>query len=129
MAPYEALYDRRCWSPIHWDDVGEQRILGPKLVQQAVKKIQLIKERLWTAQSRQKSYANNRRWKLKFQIGDHVFLKVSLLKGISRFGVRDKLNPRYVGPFEILEKIGEIAYRLASPPLLAGVHDVFHISM
>ena len=103
--------------------------MGHELVQQAVEKIQLIKDRLRAAQSRQKSYADNRRRKLEFQVGDHVFLKVSPSKGISRFGIRGKLNPRYVGPFEILERIGEVAYRLALPPSLAGVHNIFHVSM
>ena len=98
-------------------------------MQQAVDKIQLIKEHLRTAQSRQKSYVDNRRRTLEFEVGDHVFLKVSPTKGVVRFGLRGKLNPRFVGPFEILEKVGEVAYRLALPPVLSGVHNVFHVSM
>ncbi|XP_073137931.1 uncharacterized protein [Henckelia pumila] len=82
-----------------------------------------------TAQSRQKSYADARRRDLEFAVGDHVFLKVSPMKGVARFGRRGKLNPRYIGPFEILERVGTLAYRLALPPGLAAVHNVFHVSM
>ena len=81
------------------------------------------------AQDRYKSYADKRRRPLEFEVGDHVFLKVSPTKGVVRFGVRGKLNPRYIGPYEILERIGPVAYRLALPPSLAGVHDVFHVSL
>ncbi|XP_038985472.1 uncharacterized protein LOC120111701 [Phoenix dactylifera] len=129
MAPFEALYGRKCRSPICWDDVGERKLLGPEIVQQTVDKVQMIRERLRTAQSRQKSYADNRRRELEFQIGDHVFLRVSPTKGVMRFGVRGKLSPRYVGPFEILDKVGEVAYRLALPPALSSVHNIFHVSM
>ncbi|OMO80899.1 reverse transcriptase [Corchorus capsularis] len=129
MAPYEALYGRKCRSPVCWDEVGERKLLGPEIVQQTVDKIQLIRERLRTAQSRQKSYADIRRRTLEFDVGDHVFLKVSPTKGVMRFGVRGKLSPRFIGPFEILEKVGEVAYRLALPPSLSGVHNVFHVSM
>lgn len=129
MAPFEALYGRRCRSPVCWTDVGERKILGPELVQQTTEKVQMIREHLRIAQSRQKSYADNRRRELEFQVGDHVFLKVSPTRGVVRFGVRGKLSPRYIGPFEILERIREVAYRLALPPNLAGVHNVFHVSM
>ncbi|XP_042426123.1 uncharacterized protein LOC122013986, partial [Zingiber officinale] len=78
---------------------------------------------------RQKSYADRRRRPLEFSVGDHVFLRVSPTKGVKRFGLRGKLAPRYIGPFEILERIGAVAYRLALPPSLSGVHDVFHVSM
>ncbi|XP_039120511.1 uncharacterized protein LOC120256910 [Dioscorea cayenensis subsp. rotundata] len=129
MAPYEALYGRRCRSPICWDDVGERKLLGPEIVQLTVEKVRLIRDRLRAAQSRQKSYADNRRRSLEFQVGDHVFLRVAPTKGVIRFGVRGKLSPRFIGPFEILERIGEVAYRLALPPSLSRVHDVFHVSM
>ncbi|XP_028096695.1 uncharacterized protein LOC114296588 [Camellia sinensis] len=81
------------------------------------------------AQSRQKRYADNRRRDLVFGVGDHVFLKVSPMKGVMRFGVRGKLSPRFVGPFEVLDRVREVTYRLALPPSLAGVHNVFHVSM
>ena len=89
----------------------------------------MIKQRLQTAHSRQKSYADQRRKALEFEVGDHVFLKVSPSKGIVRFGQRGKLNPRYIGPFEVLQRIGKVAYRLALPPALSDVHDVFHVSL
>ncbi|GKV48698.1 hypothetical protein SLEP1_g55501 [Rubroshorea leprosula] len=129
MAPYEALYGRRCRSPICWTDVGERSLLGPELVQQATEKVHLIREHLRVAQSRQKSYADNRRRDLEFAVGEKVFLKVSPTQGVVRFGIRGKLSPRLIGPFEILERVGEVAYRLALPPNLSEVHNVFHVSM
>lgn len=104
-------------------------MLGPELVQQTAEVVALIQERMKTAQSRQKSYADVRRRSLKFAIGDHVFVKIAPLKGVMRFGKKGKLSPRYIGPFEILERIGERAYRLALPPDLDKVHNVFHVSM
>nr|XP_011459837.1 PREDICTED: uncharacterized protein LOC105350124 [Fragaria vesca subsp. vesca] len=90
-----------------------------------------VKDRWWirTAQSRQKSYADLKRRQVEFDVGDHVFLKVSPTKGVVRFGKKGKLAPRYVGPFEILERVGDLAYRLALPPIMSGVHDVFHVSL
>ena len=129
MAPFEALYGRRCRTPLCWDEVGERSLLGPDIVQETAEKVRLIRQRLLTAQSRQKSYADHRRRELIFQVGDHVFLRVSPTRGVMRFGVRGKLSPRYVGPFEVLDRVGEVAYRLALPPSLAGVHNVFHVSM
>ncbi|KAL5555965.1 hypothetical protein UlMin_022614 [Ulmus minor] len=82
-----------------------------------------------TAQSRQKSYADRRRRPLEFQVGDLVFLKVAPMKGVMRFGKKGKLSPRYIGPFEILERIGKVAYKLALPSELSTVHNVFHVSM
>ena len=89
----------------------------------------LIRQRLLTAQSRQKSYADVRRRPLEFEVGDHVFLKVMPNRGVVRFGKRGKLLPRFIGPFEILERVGIVAYRLALPPSMSGVHKVFHVSM
>ncbi|KAM6593650.1 hypothetical protein CsatA_001353 [Cannabis sativa] len=82
-----------------------------------------------TAQSRQKSYVDLKRWEVEFSVGDLVFLKVSPMKGNMRFGKRGKLSPRFIGPFEILDRVGQVAYRLALPPTLAETHNVFHISM
>jgi hypothetical protein len=129
MAPYEALYGRKCRSPICWDEVGVRKILGPEIIQRTCEKVDLIRERLRTAQSRQKSYADKRRKDLEFEVGDMVFLRVAPMKGVMRFGKKGKLSPRFVGPFEILEKIGPVAYRLALPPALSGIHNVFHVSM
>jgi len=129
MAPFEALYGRRCRSPIGWFEVGEAKLVGPELIQDAIDKVKLIRDRLVTAQSRQKSYSDKRRRPLEFTVGEHVFLRVSPMKGVLRFGNRGKLTPRFIGPFEILERVGPVAYRLALPPDLSGVHPVFHISM
>ncbi|KAL0540334.1 hypothetical protein IC582_024569 [Cucumis melo] len=129
MAPFEALYGRCCRSPVCWGEVGEQRLMGPELVQSTNEAIQKIRSRILTAQSRQKSYADVRRKDLEFEIGDKVFLKVAPMKGVLRFERKGKLSPRFVGPFEILERIGPVAYRLALPPSLSTVHDVFHVSM
>ena len=129
MAPFEALYGRPCRSPLCWEEIGESQLLSPEVVQKTTKKIELIKQRLALAQDRQKSYADNRRKDLMFEVGDHVFLKVSPTKGIVRFGKRGKLNPRFIGPFEILKKVGNVAYQLALPPALESVHPVFHVSM
>ena len=89
----------------------------------------LIRQRLLTAQSRQKSYVDVRRRPLEFEVGDHVFLKVMPKRGVVKFGKRGKLSLRFIGPFEILERVGTIAYRLALPPNMLGVYDVFHVSM
>ncbi|KAL0561646.1 hypothetical protein IC582_002086 [Cucumis melo] len=129
MAPFEALYGKCCRSPVCWGEVGEQKLMGPELVQSTNEAIQKIRSRMHTAQSRQKSYADVRRKDLEFEVGDKVFLKVAPMRGVLRFERRGKLSPRFVGPFEILERIGPVAYRLALPPSLSTVHDVFHVSM
>ena len=90
--------------------------------------MKLIRQRMQTAQSRQKSYTDNRRRDLEFAVGDKVFLKVLPRKGIIRSGKLGKLGPRYVGPVEITQRIGQVAYRLELPSHLGGMHDVFHVS-
>ncbi|GJZ70488.1 putative reverse transcriptase domain-containing protein [Tanacetum coccineum] len=107
-APFEALYGRKCHSPILWAKVGEGQLIGPEIVQETTKKISKIKDRLKIARDRQKSYADKRRKPLEFSVGDHVLLKVSPWKGVVRFGKKGKLAPRFVGPFEITERIGPI---------------------
>ena len=129
MAPYEALYGRPCRSPIYWTEVGESSITGPHLIRYTSEKVSLIRQRLLTVQSRQKSYADVRRRPLEFKVGDHVFLKVMPKRRVVMFGKRGKLSPRFIGPFEILEKVGNVVYRLALPPSMLGVHEVFHVSM
>ena len=99
------------------------------MVQQAVDKVKLIQERLLAAQSRQTAYADNRRRHLEFQVGDWVFLKVSPMKGVMRFGKKWKLSPRYIGPYQVIRKVGPVAYELDLPADLAAVHPVFHVSM
>ncbi|GJZ24090.1 reverse transcriptase domain-containing protein [Tanacetum coccineum] len=127
-APFEALYDRKCRSPIMWAEVEEGHLIGPELVQETTKKISQIKDRLKAARDRQKSYADKRRKSLDFSVGDYVLLKVSPWKGVVRFGKKEKLAPRFVGPFEIIEKVSPIAFRLDLPEELDGVHDTFHVS-
>ncbi|XP_058106495.1 uncharacterized protein LOC131249747 [Magnolia sinica] len=129
MAAYEALYEQSCRAPNCLTKVDEKSLVGPNIVQEATEKVEIIRKRLQATQSRQKSYANNRRRDLEFAMGDHVFLKVSPMKGLMRFGIRGKLALRFIGPFEILERVGAIAYQLALPPQLASVHNVFHVSM
>ncbi|GJS18561.1 putative reverse transcriptase domain-containing protein [Tanacetum coccineum] len=127
-APFEALYDRKCRSPIMWAEVGEGQLIGPELVQETTEKISQIKDRLKAARNRKKSYADKRRKPLEFSVGDYVLLKVSPWKGVVRFRKKRKLAPRFVGPFEIIEKVGPVAYRLDLPEKLDGVHDTFHVS-
>ena len=129
MAPYEALYGRPCKSPLCWTETGESSITGPDLIRDTFEKVSLIRKSLLTAQSRQKNYADVRRRLLEFEVGNHVFLKEMPKRGVVRFGRRGKLSPRVIGPFEILERIGTVAYRLALPPSMLGVHKVFHVSM
>ena len=129
MAPYEALYGRPCQSLICWTAVGERSITGPDLIRDTSENVGLIWKHLLTAQSWKKSYADRRRRPLEFEVGDHIFLKVMPKRGVVRFDKREKLSLRYIEPFEILERVGAIAYRLALPPSLSGVHEVFHVSM
>ena len=129
MAPYESWYGRPCRSPLCWTEVGENSTTGPDLIRDTSEKVSLIRQRLLTAQSRQKSYADVRRRPLEFEVGNQVFLKMMPKRGVVRFGKRGKLSPRFIGPFEILERICTVAYRLALPPSMSGVHEVFHVSM
>ncbi|XP_043705439.1 uncharacterized protein LOC122655300 [Telopea speciosissima] len=129
MTPFKALYGRTCCTPLYWDEVGERCILGPELIQKTCEKVDLIKEKIKATQSRQKSYVDRRRQHIQFKAGEKAFLKMSPIKGGVRFGKRGKLNPRYIGPFEIIARVGAVAYQLALAPSLAGVHDVFHVSM
>ncbi|GJS76325.1 putative reverse transcriptase domain-containing protein [Tanacetum coccineum] len=122
------LTGRKCRSPVCWTEVGEAQILGPELIQETTEKIIQIKQRMQAARDRQKSYADLKRKPMEFQVGDKVMLKVSPWKGVVRFGKRGKLNPRYVGPFKVLEKVGEVAYKLELPEELSRVHNTFHVS-
>ncbi|KAK4406537.1 Retrovirus-related Pol polyprotein from transposon [Sesamum angolense] len=129
MAPYEALYGRKYRSPICWDIEGLRQLEGPELVQQTVDKIQTVKKCLKAAQDRQKSYADKHRREMEYEVGEKNFLKVSPWRGILRFGKQGKLSPRYIGPYEILERVGLLAYRLTLLAELSQIHDVFHVSM
>nr|GEV34456.1 putative reverse transcriptase domain-containing protein [Tanacetum cinerariifolium] len=174
-APFEALYGKKCRSPVCWNEIGEfhltgpeivqettekiiqikqrmqaahdrrksyanlkleakpnpisqAQILGPELIQETTEKIIQIKQRMQAARDRQKSYADLKRKPMEFQVGDKVMLKVSPWKGVVRFGKRGKLNPRYVGPFNVLERVGDVAYKLDLPEELSRVHNTFHVS-
>ena len=129
MSPYEALYGKQCRTPLCWNEMGERKLLGPEIVQATVDKVNVIRAKLKAAQDRQKSYADKRRKDLEFEVEDRVFLKLSPWKGVVRFGKRGKLSPRYIRPFEIVERVGPVAYRLDLPEKLSRVHNVFHISM
>ncbi|GKA62488.1 putative reverse transcriptase domain-containing protein [Tanacetum coccineum] len=127
-APYEALYGRKCRSTVCWAEVGEAQLIGPELIQETTEKIVLIKQRMQAAQDQQKSYADRKRKPMEFEVEDRVMLKVSPWKGVVRFGKRGKLNPRYVGPFRVLDKVGKVAYKLELPQELSRVHHTFHVS-
>nr|GFA03554.1 reverse transcriptase domain-containing protein [Tanacetum cinerariifolium] len=125
---FEALYGRKCRSPVCWTEVGEAQILGPELIQETTEKIVQIKQRMQAARDRQKSYADLKRKPMEFQVEDKVMLKVSPWKGVVRFGKRGKLNPRYVGHFKVLERVRDVAYKLDLPEELSRVHNTFHVS-
>ncbi|GKA30734.1 putative reverse transcriptase domain-containing protein [Tanacetum coccineum] len=122
------LYGRKCRSPICWAEVGDAQLTSPEIVRETTEKIIQIKHRLQDSRDRKRSYADKRRKPLEFQVGDKVMLKVSPWKGVIRFGKQGKLNPRYIGPFKILAKVGMVAYRLELPKKLSRVHNTFHVS-
>ncbi|GKA26369.1 putative reverse transcriptase domain-containing protein [Tanacetum coccineum] len=128
VLPFEALYGRKCRSPICWAEVGDAQLTGPEIVRETTEKIIQIKHRLQALRDRQRSYADKRRKPLEFQVEDKVMLKVSPWKGVIRFGKPGKLNPRYIGPFKILAKVGMVAYQLELPEKLSRVHSTFHVS-
>ena len=125
MAPYEALYGRRCITLMCWTELHEHKIIGPNFVEDTEEKVQIIQQRLKAASDRQRAYANLKRKDIEYEVGNKVFLKVSPWKKILRFGRKGKLSPRFIGPYEILERVGPVAYRLALPLELA----IFHVSM
>ncbi|KAJ0854279.1 putative nucleotidyltransferase, Ribonuclease H [Helianthus annuus] len=127
VAPFEALYGRKCRSPVCWAEVGDVQLSGPEIVFETTDKIVQIRDRLKAAQDRQKSYADPKRKDFHFEVGDKVLLKVSPWKGVMRFGKKGKLSPRYIGPFEVIERVGFVAYKLNLPEELNGIHNVFHI--
>jgi hypothetical protein len=114
MAPFEALYGRRCRTPLNWSEPGERWFFRPDMVKETEEKVQRI--------------IHKRRQPLYFQVEDYVYLRVSLMKGVSRFGVEENLAPRYIGPFPVLEQCGPVAYQLQLPKTLSAVHNVFHVS-
>ena len=129
MAPYEALYGRRCRTPVCWTELNEHNLIGLDIVKDTEAKVKVIWQRLKAASDRQKSYANLKRKDIEYEVGDKVFLKESPWRKVLRFGKKGKLSPRFIGPYEVLERIGPMAYRLALLLELTKLHDVFHMSM
>jgi hypothetical protein len=111
-----------------WSNVGEKTLEGPAFVKEAEEKVALIRKRLLEAQSRQKSYADNRRRELTFEEGDFVYLKVSPMRGVKRFQVKGKLAPQFVGPYPIIGRVGPAAYHLELLESMSDIHNVFHVS-
>jgi len=128
MTPFEALYGRRCRTSLCWFESGESASLGLEVVQETTEKVKMIQEKMRASQSREKSYHDKRRKDIEFQVGDHVFLRVNHVTGVGRALKCRKLTPHFVGPFEIIEKVGVVAYQIALPPSLSNLHDVFHVS-
>ena len=129
MAPYEALYGRKCRTPVCWTELNEHKVIGPDMVKDTKEKVQVLRKRLKAANDRQKSYAYLKRRDIAYEVGDKVFLEVLSWRKLLRFGKKGKLSPRFIGPYEVLERIGPGAYRLAPPSKLAKLHNVFHVSM
>jgi hypothetical protein len=128
MSSFEVLYRHQCHSPLNWIEPGEKVIFGPDHIEEAEAAVHHIQDNLKATKSCQETYVNKRRRPLAFEVQNQVYLRVSLMKGVKRFGVKGKLAPRYIGPFPIHEKCGSVAYKLDLPPSLAGVHDNFHVS-
>jgi hypothetical protein len=128
MSPFEALYGRNCRTPLHWDLPGERQVFGRDIFLEAEENVRMVRENLKAAQSRQQSYVDTRRRELSFEVGDYAYLKVSPIRGTKRFGVKGKLAPCYIGPYQIQTRRGEVAYQLSLPENLSAVHDVFHVS-
>ena len=129
MTPYEALYVKKCRTPVCWTNLNEHKVIGPDIVKGTEEKVRVIQQRLKAASDRQKLYADMKRKDIDYKVGDKIFLKVSPWRKILRFGKKGKLSPRFIGPYEILERIGPVAYRLALPPELAKLHNVFYVLM
>ena len=128
MSPFEALYGRKCRTPLVWSEVGEHSVVGPALIKEAEERVAEIRKKLKAAQSRQKSYADKKGRLISFDPRDFVYLKVSPIRGTRRFQVHGKLAPRYIGPYQVLKKVGKVAYRLQLPEGMSDIHPVFHAS-
>jgi hypothetical protein len=128
MSPFEALYGRPCRTPLSWSESSERVIFGPDIVTEAKVKVKQIQANILAAQSRQKSYTDKRRSPLKFEVGDHVYLRVSSMKGVRRFSIKEKLAPRYIGLYPIIDKYRPTSYQVGLPAKLSGFHNVFHVS-
>ena len=127
MTPFEALYGRKCRTPLCWFQNGESVLIGPELIQQTNEKVKMIQERLKSSINRQKSYADQRR-PLEFFAGEHVVFRVTPFTGLGIALKSKKLTPKFIGPYQILQRIGLVAYEIALPPSLANIHNIFHVS-
>jgi hypothetical protein len=128
MAPFDALYGRRCRTPLNWSEAGERTLFGLDLVKDVEERVQVIRENLKMAQMKQTSYHDKGTTPRHFEVGDYVYLKVSPTKGVQRFGVKGKLAPRYIGPYEVIEVCGPVAYRIQLPERFSAVHNMFHVT-
>jgi len=128
VAPYEALYGRKCRTPLCWYQDGEAILVGPELLEQTTENIRMVRDRMQVSQSRQKAYTDRRRRPLEFAVGDHVFLRVTRTIGVGRALRSRKLSPKFLGPYQISRRIGPVAYEIALPPQLTNLHPIFHVS-
>ena len=129
MAPYKALYGRKCRTSLYLKELSAKKVIGPDLIQETKEKVKTIRERLKVAVDKQKSYADLKRKDIQYEIGEKVFLKVSPWKIVMGFRRKGKLSPRFIGSYEVIEKVGPVAYRLALSPELEKIDNVFHVSM
>jgi hypothetical protein len=127
MSPFEALYGRPCRTPLSWSESGKRVIFGPDIVTEVEEKVKQIQANIVAAQSRQKSYADKRSSPLEFKVGDHVYLRVFPMKGVRCFGIKGKLDPRYIGLYPIIDKYGPTSYQVELHLKLPVVHNVFHV--
>jgi hypothetical protein len=127
MSPFEALYGRPCRTLLSWSESSERVIFGPDIVTEAEDKVRQIRANILTVQFCQKSYTDKRHRPLKFEVGNHVYMWVSPMKGVCRFGIKGKLAPRYIGQYLIIDKYGPTSYQVELPSKMSGVHNVFHV--
>jgi hypothetical protein len=128
MAPFEMLYGHRCRTPLFSSETGERKVFRTDILQEVERQVHMVRENLRVVQSMQKSYAGHRRRELSFEVRDFMYLKVLPMRGLRHFKVRGKLAPRFIGPFKITVKRGEVAYQLELSSQLSDVHNVFHVS-
>src|SRR3954466_7400668 len=128
MAPFEFLYGRRCRKHLNWSETGERLLFGPDMIKEAEEQFRIVRDRLKAAQSRQKSYYDRHHRQESYNLDEKAYLRVTPLKGTQRFGIKVNLAPRYIRPFRILTKRGQVTYQLELPPHLSRVHDVLHVS-
>ena len=128
MSPFEILYGKKCNTPVSWDNPVDRVLIGPELLQEMERTVCEVQKSLKAAQDRQKSYADCKRKHKEFCVGDHVYLRVKPKRSSLKLGSCKKLAPRFCGPFQVLERIGPVAYKLALPAHLR-IHNVFHVSL